>query len=48
MDTSRPSVIEIEAAWEEEIERRLEAVDRGLMSTHRADDVFAEASALFG
>ena len=34
---------EIEKAWADEIERRLEAYDRGEMETYAAEDVFAEA-----
>jgi putative addiction module component (TIGR02574 family) len=34
---------EIEAAWEQEIERRVEAFERGEVKTYAAEDVFAEA-----
>ncbi len=38
-----PSLAEIEAAWQREIEERIAAYDRGEMQTHPAEDVFAEA-----
>jgi len=34
---------EIEAAWEQEIERRVAAFERGEVKTYPAEDVFAEA-----
>jgi putative addiction module component (TIGR02574 family) len=34
---------EIEAAWEEEIEQRVAAFDRGEIPSYPAEDVFAEA-----
>lgn len=34
---------EIEAAWAEEIERRVAAFDRGEIASYPAEDVFAEA-----
>lgn len=37
---------EIDCAWAEEIERRVDAVDRGLIPTHSAADVFAEAKTI--
>ena len=46
LESLQPSTIEINSAWEEEIERRLDAFDQGLMLTHSADAVFAEASVL--
>ncbi len=36
-------LVEIEAAWAEEIERRVVAFDRGEISSYAAEDVFAEA-----
>lgn len=36
-------IAEVEAAWEEEIRRRVEAFERGEVKTLSADDVFAEA-----
>jgi len=36
-------VAEVEAAWEGEIRRRVEAFERGEVETFAADDVFAEA-----
>jgi putative addiction module component (TIGR02574 family) len=38
-----PALAEVEAAWAEEIERRVEAHERGEVETHAAEDVFAEA-----
>ena len=37
---------EIEAAWEQEIEKRAAAYDRGELPTFSAEDVFAEARRL--
>jgi hypothetical protein len=37
---------EIEAAWEREIEKRVNAFDRGESRTDPAEDVFAEARRL--
>ena len=37
---------EIEAAWAEEIERRVAAFDRGEIPAYAAEDVFAEARRL--
>ena len=34
---------EFEAAWEQEIRRRVEAFERGEVETFSAEDVFAEA-----
>lgn len=39
----RDGVAEIEAAWEQEIERRISAFERGEVQTFAAEDVFAEA-----
>lgn len=38
-----PPLAEIEAAWEAEITRRIEAHERGEVETFAAEDVFAEA-----
>jgi len=38
-----PRLAEIEAAWDEEIERRVAAYERGEVETFAAEDVFAEA-----
>ena len=38
-----PPLADIEAAWEEEIKRRVAAYDRGEVETYAAEDVFAEA-----
>lgn len=34
---------EVEAAWEEEIRRRVQAFERGEVETYAAEEVFAEA-----
>lgn len=39
-------VSEIEAAWAKEIERRVDAFDRGELPDRAAEDVFAEARRL--
>ena len=39
-------IAEIEAAWEQEIRRRVEAFERGEVKTYAAEDVFAEARRL--
>ena len=36
-------IAEVEAAWEREIRRRVEAFERGEVETFAAEDVFAEA-----
>ena len=41
-----PPLAEIEAAWSQEIERRVAAYDRGEVETFAAEDVFAEARRL--
>ena len=46
LESLQPSIPEIDCAWAEEIERRVDAVDRGLMPTHSAADVFAEAKTI--
>ena len=38
-----PALATIEAAWDKEIERRVEAYERGEVRTFEAEDVFAEA-----
>jgi putative addiction module component (TIGR02574 family) len=38
-----PPLADIEAAWEAEIVRRVQAYQRGEIATHAAEDVFAEA-----
>jgi putative addiction module component (TIGR02574 family) len=38
-----PTIAEVEQAWEEEILRRVAAVDAGEMDTFSAEEVFAEA-----
>jgi len=37
------SLSEIEAEWEQEIEKRIASFDRGELITYLAEDVFAEA-----
>jgi putative addiction module component (TIGR02574 family) len=37
------SLPEVEAAWDAEIKRRVEAYERGEVETYAAEDVFAEA-----
>lgn len=46
LESLHAPVLEVEAAWAEEIERRVAAFDRGEMPTYAADDVFAEARRL--
>lgn len=36
-------VVEVEAAWEEEIRRRVDAFERGEVETYSAEEVFADA-----
>jgi len=43
LESLRPPLSEIEAAWAEEIERRVAAFDRGEIPSYSAEDVFAEA-----
>jgi putative addiction module component (TIGR02574 family) len=38
-----PSLSEIEAEWEQGIERRVAAFDRGELPTYSAEEVFADA-----
>ena len=46
LESLHTPVSEIEAAWTEEIERRVAAFDRGEMPAYAAEDVFAEARRL--
>ena len=46
LESLRPPVAEIEAAWATEIERRVAAYDRGEIPSYTAEDVFAEARRL--
>lgn len=39
-------IADVEAAWEEEIKRRVEAFERGEVKTYAAEEVFAEARRL--
>jgi putative addiction module component (TIGR02574 family) len=41
-----PPLADIEAAWDQEIESRVAAYDRGELDTFAAEDVFAEARRL--
>ncbi|MCP9835156.1 MULTISPECIES: addiction module protein [unclassified Cyanobium] len=43
LESLHTPITEIEAAWAEEIEDRVSAFDRGEMSAHAAEEVFAEA-----
>lgn len=43
LESLRSPLSEIEAAWAEEIERRVAAFDRGEIASYPAEDVFAEA-----
>ena len=38
-----PTVPDVEAAWDEEIKRRVAAYERGEVQTFSAEEVFAEA-----
>jgi hypothetical protein len=42
LESLHSPLAEIEAAWAEEIEQRVAAFDRGEISAHPAEDVFAE------
>ena len=46
LESLHAPVSEVEAAWAEEIERRVAAFDRGEIPSHLAEDVFAEARRL--
>lgn len=46
LESLHTPVSEIEAAWAEEIERRVAAFDRGEIPAYPAEDVFAEARRL--
>lgn len=43
LESLHSPISEIEAAWAEEIERRVAAFDRGEIPSYPAEDVFAEA-----
>lgn len=43
LESLQAPLSEIEKAWDEEIERRVAAFDRGEVPSHPAEDVFAEA-----
>jgi len=40
------ALLEIETAWQQEIEERVAAYDRGEVKTYSAEEVFAEAKRL--
>lgn len=46
LESLHAPVSEVEAAWAEEIERRVAAFDRGEIPSYPAEDVFAEARRL--
>ena len=46
LESLHAPVAEVEAAWSEEIARRVAAFDRGEIPTYSAEDVFAEARRL--
>ena len=46
LESLQSSNPEIDCAWAEEIESRVDAVDRGLIPTLSAADVFAEAKTI--
>ena len=46
LESLHSPVSEVEAAWAEEIERRVAAFDRGEIPSYQAEDVFAEARRL--
>ncbi len=43
LESLQPLIADIEAAWAEEIEDRVNAFDQDEMSAHSAEDVFSEA-----
>lgn len=46
LESLHAPVSEVEAAWADEIERRVAAFDRGEIPAYAAEDVFAEARRL--
>jgi putative addiction module component (TIGR02574 family) len=46
LESLHTPVSEVEAAWAEEIERRVAAFDRGEIPSYPAEDVFADARCL--
>lgn len=46
LESLHAPVSDVEAAWAEEIERRVAAFDRGEIPSYPAEDVFAEARRL--
>jgi putative addiction module component (TIGR02574 family) len=43
LESLHTPLAEMEAAWDQEIEQRVAAFDRGEISSYAAEDVFAEA-----
>jgi putative addiction module component (TIGR02574 family) len=43
LESLHKPLADIESAWTDEIERRVEAFDRGELPSYPAEDVFAEA-----
>jgi hypothetical protein len=43
LESLHSPLADVEAAWSEEIERRVAAFDRGEIDTYPAEDVFADA-----
>jgi putative addiction module component (TIGR02574 family) len=46
LESLHAPVSDVEAAWGQEIQRRVDAFDRGELPAHPAEDVFAEARRL--
>jgi putative addiction module component (TIGR02574 family) len=46
LESLHSALTDVEAAWAQEIEARVAALDRGDLAVHAADDVFAEARRL--
>jgi putative addiction module component (TIGR02574 family) len=46
LESLQAPISEVEAAWAQEIERRVAAFDRGEIPSYPAEDVFAEARRL--
>ncbi|MGE3773313.1 MAG: addiction module protein [Gammaproteobacteria bacterium] len=46
LESLHSPLVDIEAAWEEEIEQRVAAFDRGEIPLYPAEDVFAETRRL--
>ncbi|MGE5155301.1 MAG: addiction module protein [Bdellovibrio bacteriovorus] len=46
LESLHSALTDVEAAWAQEIEERVAALDRGDTAVHAAEDVFAEARRL--